>query len=76
MAAGDAATPLLEMAYQYHEGCPACAVERSKALNPGHPLHALLPHLDHHPRLMYVRASYRSLLHLYSYVFMHASLPA
>uniref|UniRef100_A0A0E0BNL1 protein-tyrosine-phosphatase n=1 Tax=Oryza glumipatula TaxID=40148 RepID=A0A0E0BNL1_9ORYZ len=37
MAAGDAATPLLEMAYQYHEGCPACAVERSKALNPGIP---------------------------------------
>uniref|UniRef100_A0A0E0BF00 Major facilitator superfamily (MFS) profile domain-containing protein n=1 Tax=Oryza glumipatula TaxID=40148 RepID=A0A0E0BF00_9ORYZ len=37
MAAGDAATPLLETAYQYHEGCPACAVERSKALNPGIP---------------------------------------
>uniref|UniRef100_A0A0D3HR41 Major facilitator superfamily (MFS) profile domain-containing protein n=1 Tax=Oryza barthii TaxID=65489 RepID=A0A0D3HR41_9ORYZ len=37
MAAGDAATPLLEMAYQHHEGCPACAVERSKALNPGIP---------------------------------------
>nr|XP_015617740.1 probable peptide/nitrate transporter At3g43790 isoform X3 [Oryza sativa Japonica Group] len=39
MAAGDAATPLLvlETAYQYHEGCPACAVERSKAVNPGIP---------------------------------------
>uniref|UniRef100_A0A0E0MC63 Major facilitator superfamily (MFS) profile domain-containing protein n=1 Tax=Oryza punctata TaxID=4537 RepID=A0A0E0MC63_ORYPU len=35
MAAGDAATPLLETAY--HEGCPACAVDRSKALNPGIP---------------------------------------
>ncbi|EEC67618.1 hypothetical protein OsI_35002 [Oryza sativa Indica Group] len=39
MAAGDAATPLLvlETTYQYHEGCPACAVERSKAVNPGIP---------------------------------------
>lgn len=30
-----AAPPLLEMAY--HEGCPGCAVERSKALNSGVP---------------------------------------
>uniref|UniRef100_A0A0D9XNT3 Major facilitator superfamily (MFS) profile domain-containing protein n=1 Tax=Leersia perrieri TaxID=77586 RepID=A0A0D9XNT3_9ORYZ len=39
MAAGDevaaAASPLLEMAY--HEGCPGCAVDRAKALNPGVP---------------------------------------
>ncbi|XP_006662717.1 probable peptide/nitrate transporter At3g43790 isoform X2 [Oryza brachyantha] len=41
MAAGDevaaaAAPPLPETAY-YHEGCPGCAVDRSKALNPGVP---------------------------------------
>uniref|UniRef100_A0A0E0MJC1 Major facilitator superfamily (MFS) profile domain-containing protein n=1 Tax=Oryza punctata TaxID=4537 RepID=A0A0E0MJC1_ORYPU len=35
MAAGDAETPLLETVY--HERCPACAVDRSKALNPAIP---------------------------------------
>uniref|UniRef100_A0A0E0BNL3 Major facilitator superfamily (MFS) profile domain-containing protein n=1 Tax=Oryza glumipatula TaxID=40148 RepID=A0A0E0BNL3_9ORYZ len=69
MAAGDAATPLLEMAYQYHEGCPACAVERSKALNPGIPymrfFHIWIIILV---SCTYAPPIYRSLLHLYMHV--------
>uniref|UniRef100_A0ACD5X7T1 Uncharacterized protein n=4 Tax=Avena sativa TaxID=4498 RepID=A0ACD5X7T1_AVESA len=38
MAGGEAAMPLLEKkAAVYHEGCPGCAVDRRKALNPGIP---------------------------------------
>ncbi|XP_020190238.1 protein ZINC INDUCED FACILITATOR-LIKE 1 isoform X2 [Aegilops tauschii subsp. strangulata] len=38
MAGGEAAAPLLEKKEAvYREGCPGCAVERRKALNPGVP---------------------------------------
>ena len=39
MAGGEAeaAAPLLEEKVVYHEGCPGCAVDRRKALNPGIP---------------------------------------
>jgi hypothetical protein len=38
MAGGETAAPLLEKkAAVYHEGCPGCAVEQRKALNPGVP---------------------------------------
>ncbi|KAB8116492.1 hypothetical protein EE612_057617 [Oryza sativa] len=67
MAAGDAATPLLvlETAYQYHEGCPCLRRGAQQGGQPGHPLHALLPHLDHHPRLMFANIIVISLLILH-----------
>lgn len=38
MASGEAAAaPLLEKKSVYREGCPGCAVERRKTLNPGAP---------------------------------------